>query len=167
MDTRQIDRMGRPAINTALIAAGHKDLYNAASTSKGAFFAPEMSVFLEVIDGLDNDISNGLAGVFGMDGVPDFDALASFLAADVLLVDTTLSDCTGGYLALEVALLTETMPTQCGGRTLSQDVMDVTLQVLVDVSALFGNPDAVIVTDQVSENDLPLPSDFPYLAPAH
>jgi hypothetical protein len=159
--------MGRPAINTALITPDHKDLYNAASVEQGPFFAPEMSVYLEVIDGLDGNLSNGLAGVFGTAELPDFDALASFLANDVLLINTAISDCTGGYLATEVGILTETDPTVCGGRTLGQDVMDVTLQVLVDVTALFGNEDAVIVTDAVDVNDLEFSIDFPYLAPAH
>jgi hypothetical protein len=159
--------MGRPAINTALITPEHKDLYNAASVDQGPFFAPEMSVYLEVIDGLDGNLSNGLAGVFGTAELPDFDALASFLANDVILINTEISDCAGGYLATEVGILTETDPTVCGGRTLGQDVMDVTLQVLVDVTALFGNEDAVIVTDAVDANDLDFSSDFPYLAPAH
>ena len=159
---RQIDRMGRPAINTALITADHKDLYNFASNDQGIVFVPEMAALLEVIDGLDGNLANGLASLFG--DTPDFVALADFLSQDVLLYNSGIENCEGGYLAAEVALLLGVDQTNCGGRTLSQDVMDVTLQVLVDVTLLTGNPDAVVVTDAVGENDKPFSADFPYLA---
>ena len=166
-DQFQIDRLGRPAINTALISSEHKDLYNSASNDQGLFFAPEMADLLEVIDGLDGDLSNGLAGIFGTPCEPDFNALAEFLSSDVLLINTAIDHCTDGYLDLEIAILTESDSPTCGGRTLDQDVMDVTLQVLIDVSLLFYNPKAIVVTDAVDSNDVPFPSDFPYLAPAH
>jgi hypothetical protein len=160
---RQLDRMGRPAINTALILAEHKDLYNFSDNSKGAFFVPEMAAFLEVIDGLDGDLSNGLASLFGE--TPDFVALAEFLSTDVLLYNASLPACDGGYLAAEVSLLLELEQIKCGGRTLDQDVMDLTLQALIDITLLVGNTNAVVVTDSVNANDVPFSTDFPYLAP--
>src|SRR5690606_28084028 len=56
--TGQIDRIGRPAINTALIASGHKDLYNFTTPVEAPFFAAEMAVFLQAIDALDGDDTN-------------------------------------------------------------------------------------------------------------
>lgn len=160
----QLDRMGRPAINTALILSEHKDLYNSASQDRGAFFVPEMAALLEVIDGLDGDLTNGLASLFG--DTPDFVALADFLSADVLLFNAGINNCEDGYLAAEVTALLGGEQVACGGRTLAQDVMDLTLQVLVDVSFVNGN-DFTVVSDAVNENDLSFSSDFPYLAAPH
>lgn len=144
LDTRvQIDRMGRPAINTALIdllaSTGKKNAYNAASdpaTWAGQFQA-EMASNLAALDTLDGVVGNAL--------LPPA-TLASVLVDDRLIVDAGNPSC-GAYLAVELGV------PQCGGRTLTRDVIDDTLGAVVGpgVSDYVGNDSAFL-------------ADFPFLA---
>jgi hypothetical protein len=141
--TVQIDRMGRPAINTALIdllaSTGKKDAYNAAADR--ATWAPqfegEMASNLAALDTLDGVVGNAL--------LPPA-TLASVLVDDRLVVDTGIASC-DAYLAVELGV------PQCGGRTLARDVMDDTLGAVVGpgVSDYVGNDSAFL-------------ADFPFLA---
>ena len=143
LDTRvQIDRMGRPAINTALIdlltSTGKKDAYNAASdpATWASQFQSEMAGNLAALDTLDGVVGNAL--------LPP-DTLASVLVDDRLVVDTGIPTC-DAYLAVELGV------PQCGGRTLARDVMDDTLGAVVGpgVSDYVGNDSAFL-------------DDFPFL----
>ncbi len=149
LPTGQIDRNGRPAISTALIAAANKDAYNQAAPAAWASFATEIETALDTIDGLDGDKTNGLLA-------STRSALAGVIADDQLQIDLTIADCDGAYLALELAT-----PNKCGGRTLDQDVVDTTLQSLVDATA------TTKVSDDVSANDKANTDAFPYLAAPH
>ena len=139
----QIDRMGRPAINTALIdllaSTGKKDAYNAAAdpATWAPQFQSEMSDNLAALDTLDGVVGNAL--------LPPA-TLASVLVDDRLIVDTGNPSC-DAYLAVELGV------PQCGGRTLSRDVMDDTLGAVVGpgVSDYVGNDSAFL-------------ADFPFLA---
>ena len=144
MASGQLDRMGRPAVNTALIPSARKDEYNQADdpTMWVDLFAADIEASLDFVDGLDMTDGNAL--------LMDSAALAGVLADDRLVIDTSASDCTDGYLAVETGVA-----DNCGGRTLEQDVMDATL------AALVGSP----VSDNV-DNDSAFRSSFPFLAPA-
>jgi hypothetical protein len=144
LDTRvQIDRMGRPAINTALIdlltSTGKKDAYNAASdpSTWAPQFQDEMAGNLAALDTLDGVTGNAL--------LPPA-TLASVLVDDRLVVDTGIASC-DAYLAVELGV------PQCGGRTLARDVIDDTLGAVVGpgVSDYVGNDSAFL-------------EDFPFLA---
>ena len=134
--TRQVDRMGRPAVNTALIdllaSTGLKDQYNQADepASWSPRFADEIEANLMALDTLDGVIGNGL--------LPPF-VLASVLVDDRLLVDVSTPEC-NAYLAVELGV------PQCGGRTLSRDVIDDTLGAVVGpgVSDFVGNDSAFL-----------------------
>ena len=91
----QIDRMGRPAVNTALIGSGRKDDYNMATdpSTWASMFHTEMVAALDFVDGLEGTTGNALLG--------DSTALAGVLVDDRLLVDPTISSC-GQYLAVEL-----------------------------------------------------------------
>lgn len=143
-----IDRMGRPAVSTALIPAGDKDRYNSAhAPAQWPSFEGEIQASLEFVDGLDGEQGNALLG--------DSAALAGVLADDRLVIDTSVPNC-GPYLAVELTPQGET-PSACGGRTLSRDVIDDTL------SALVGVP----VGDGVDANDRQFLPGFPFLATAN
>jgi hypothetical protein len=163
----QIDRMGRPAINTALdhtfdpnpmsqnIA---KDAYNAdKDPTHWATFIPEIRANLAIYDGLDTVCGNQ-AG-YGALTNPDYLTLATVLSGDVLWLNTASTTCMQ-YLGVEFNALGVTN-TDCGGRTLAENTIDVTYNALA----------GTFVTN-VATNGIKVPASapattFPYLAAPH
>lgn len=136
----QIDRNGRPAVNTATInvllpANGLKDAYNRAEdpASWAGLFQAEIAANLAALDTLDGVTGNAL--------LPPA-TLASVLVDDRLIVDVSKPAC-AAYLAVELGV-----PNDCGGRTLSRDVIDDSLGAIVGpgVSDNVGN-DSVFLDD--------------------
>jgi len=145
-EDNQVDRKGRPAVNTALIdlfgtSLSMKDDYNSnddpASWSQ---YIPEMQMNLEILDTLDGVSGNALLPA---------NVLATVLAEDRLLVDTSQAVC-DAYLAVELGV------PQCGGRTLQRDVIDDTFGAVVGPG----------VSDFVGDTNFYL-ADFPFLFPAN
>jgi hypothetical protein len=147
LSTGQIDRNGRPGINTATIDVlantGKKDAYNRAVDPAGwaAAFQGEMTANLTALDTLD--------GISGNSLLPPA-TLASVLVDDRLIVNTSIPTC-GAYLAVELGVA-----GQCGGRTLARDVIDDTLGAVVGPG----------VSDNVA-NDSVFLADFPFMGPAN
>jgi hypothetical protein len=142
----QIDREGRPAINTATInvlgpANGLKDTYNRAPDPAGwaAAFQAEIQANLAALDTLDGVTGNALLPAA---------TLASVLVDDRMQIDTRIPAC-GQYLAVELQV-----PNQCGGRTIDRDVIDDSLGAIVGPG----------VSDNVGFQSEVLP-DFPFIAP--
>ena len=136
----QLDREGRPGVNTVLISSNLKNAYNAATerATWPSLFQDEIAANLTVVDGLDGEIGNALLG--------DSQALAGVLVDDVLIIDTSIANC-DAYLAVELGIA-----DSCGGRTLERDVIDDTLTALVGVP----------VSDNVA-NDSTFLAQFPFL----
>jgi hypothetical protein len=168
----QIDRMGRPGVNTALTnpfyresvpseLAAHEgvvDGYNASSNPaewQGSF-ASEIATNLAILDSLDTVCGNQLlAGPSPVAG--RYATLASVLADDRLYVNTGSGSC-AQYLAVEAdAVGIEN--DDCGGRTPLEDTIDTTYSLLA-VGALAGVTDGVPVD---ADGGASL-SVFPYLA---
>jgi hypothetical protein len=163
----QIDRMGRPAVNTALTdpfstttpatADANKDGYNTAavSSSWGATYKGPFATSLAIFDSLDQNCGNQVAaGAMLMAG--RYDTLAGLLADDQLYVRSDKTSCTQ-YLAVELGVAgVNLFNNDCGGRTLSYDVVDVTYSALA--SGSIGD-----VTDGVP-NDSTFATTFPFLA---
>lgn len=144
----QIDRMGRPGINTVLINLlpprndALKDQYNqAVSIASWSQFTNEIQASLAAIDTLD--------GISGNTVLPPA-ALAPVLADDRLIVDVSKPIC-NAYLAVELGVA-----DQCGGRTLSRDIIDDTLGAIVGPG----------VSDNVAF-DSTLRTDFPFIGVAN
>ena len=137
----QIDRVGRPGVNTALtdpfdtLNTGAtpltinqaKDAYNSEPdpTKWTAKFAPWIIGNLAIFDGLDTNCGNQVAADAAN---PRYSFLGGYLATDVLLVDTTQTSC-AIYLGVEAHALLAT-PADCGGRTPTEDVIDETYSLL-------------------------------------
>ena len=165
---KQIDRFGRPAINTALNhtfdvdpAKGMgKDAYNQESdpTKWGALSGAEFSKNLAILDGLDTVCGNQLlAGKMPVAG--RYATLAGALSDDRIYVDTSAAACTT-YLAVE-ANATQLMPNMdCGGRKLDYDVIDASYSALA-AGAFSG------VTDGVAADADTKGTAFPYLTAPH
>lgn len=168
---RQIDRMGRAAVNTALTDPFEtvvgmttdqvKDLYNAASdpTTWVADWRDKIAVNLAILDGLDGVCGNQLlAGSTATAG--RYNTLAAILADDELYVNTANGTCgIGGYLAVEAnAAGVPGTGTDCGGRTPVHNSIDRTYSVLV-AGALSGVTNGVTVDVDGNANA----TTFPFL----
>ena len=120
---RQIDRMGRAGVNTALTdpfnlnktaADAVKDQYNAAPQSQWASYAPRIAGNLAILDSLDTVCGNQiLAGSTASAG--RYNTLAGVLADDQIYVNTDSGTCTQ-YLAVEANAI-GIRNGDCGGRT--------------------------------------------------
>jgi hypothetical protein len=152
--TTQIDRMGRPAINTVFIPNNPfpPDRVADGKPSKKTTFnhgQPSTDVAnwtSEVVDTLQTTFSlNDAGGALGgtddpSDDAAKINALAGVLLPDILTVDVSNP---AGFL---------------NGRKPSDDVIDAELGLVTE---------GFVTTDCVGSNDVAFPSTFPYLAAPH
>ena len=159
----QVDRIGRPAINTALNhvfdptsnAGTAKDAYNAdknVSTWPTTYKA-EFRNNLAIFDGLDRVCGNQAAYALANSYVP----LATLASDDRIYLDTSHATCTT-YLAVELNATGIQANTDCGGRKLTYDVIDATYAA---VSGAAGASDGISADATKTGGTA-----FPYLAPA-
>ena len=146
-DYDRVDRMGMPAVATALIAS--KDAYNAADPADDAAgtFVPELQASVAAIHGaLDDDLAS-----FGLTPCAVADCLAA--GAPLVLPDTLKLglDQPAGFP---------------NGRGLADPAIDVTLAVILLDLNVHGPTDLVGALNP-SANDVPFLTDFPYLALPH
>jgi len=181
----QIDRLGRPAINTALTATfdpnpttkgASKDAYNQDSAQAGwAKYIPAQAGNLAVFDGLDAVCGNQFlaqdAGAAGGPNTAVYGALGGITADDRLWLNTAGTSCTT-YLAVEAnfaathGLIPAALANNdCGGRSLGFDVIDITYSIVA--TGGIGTPGAATtVPDNVSADPVKTAATaFPYLAP--
>lgn len=162
----QVDRFGRPAINTAVnhtfdgdmaTKGAAKDAYNADAdpTKWGANYAGEIAANLGILDSLDTVCGNQLLAGPNVDAMR-YSGLAGALADDRQWLNTAGATCTT-YLAVEANALKIIPNMDCGGRGLDYDVIDVSYSVLA-VGAPSGVVDGVAVPDHAKGKT------FPYLA---
>ena len=147
LSSGQIDRMGRPGVNTVAIdllaSTGKKDQYNRASNPAqwASLFTTEIQANVAALDTLDGTTGNALLPAATFAGV---------LVDDRLIINVSRPQC-DAYLAIETG-----NTTFCGGRTLARDVIDDSLGALVGPGA----------TDNV-RNDSTFLNDFPFLGQAN
>lgn len=169
----QIDRMGRPGINTAVnktfadpttVRGPAQNAYNANGTRSGwaGAFQNEIASNLAIYDGIDRNCGNQAfasadAGAQNSSALR-YATLASVLADDRLWLDSANATC-NQYLGVELNATGAVANTDCGGRALKYDVIDVTYTALG--STLTGTP----VTDGVDAVPGKVNgTTFPYLA---
>ncbi len=183
----QIDRVGRPAVSTALVRGF--DASGAAQTDKLAYnrnsdsstwLAPtnlaEFAKNLALIDVLDTAATTGCGNQAFYNGNPNgggaatatsYFALATILANDQLFLDTSKAAC-AFYLAVEFGAATGNYQT-CGGRAPEYDVIDFSYSMLasgVGGFTIAGTSITPKIGDMVSKHDDYL-TDFPYLGEPH
>jgi hypothetical protein len=153
----QIDRVGRPAISTALVGtfsaeptrSNLKDAYSRASDAAmwrttmlqtNVTIERELEINLAAFDALDIGMStttvpgagcgNALRYTLPQNNL-SYQQAADLLADDQLYVDTSKPTCTV-YLALEIEFASQGsfLHTTCGGRMLTHDAIDTTYSVL-------------------------------------
>lgn len=163
----QIDRMGRPAINTALnhtfdtVAAtkdAAKNAYNAALPATWPTFEGEFEKNLAILDSLDGTCGNQLLAATALTATR-YKTLADVLTDDQLYVNTTQSTC-GVYLGVEAEAvnIVGSGSGKCGGRTPKDDVIERSYSVLA-AGALSG------VDDTITADDGAQTTTFPFLGP--
>lgn len=141
----QKDQMGRPAVNTVFVSSTSKDNFNVTVPSQqGAAF---QSMFQSNLTALSPAYANaGDKNALGLDAA----SFTGLLATDVLNVSldgkTTFFDGTN--------VLT--------GRALADDVITVELLLIFGGEDFTENP--TLSDDNVSANDKPFLTSFPYLA---
>lgn len=166
----QIDRMGRPAINTAVnhtfdtddaAKGAAKDEYNSNADPKSwTKYTGEIEANLGILDALDGTCGNQLFADKAKTDATRYATLAGVLADDRLWVNTDSTTCTT-YLGVE-ANATKAIPNMdCGGRKPSYEVMKLTYTI-----AAVG-----MVSTAVSDGTTPVAAKtsgatFPYLAAA-
>ena len=137
---RNVDRMGIPAVNTALIPFAKKNAYNAASgvdDAKGKFASDIIGTLTAL--GTDTNYQAILASVAVAKG-------------DFLRLDLTVSN-DGDGRGLPPLAEAAAFPN---GRRPTDDVIDILLTLIANGSQLGDNVDA---------NDVPFRTTFPFLAP--
>jgi hypothetical protein len=137
----QEDQMGRPGINTILGTTGMKDAFNVTVPSEmQAMFQASFETNLLA---LNPDYSTNLLGL-------DSTTFTTVLSNDVLWVAET--GITTYYNGTEVLT----------GRSLSDDVIDVSLILIYGGPAGVDNP--TLISDFVPSNDATFSTSFPYVA---
>ncbi len=187
----QVERVGFPGVNTALIGAKNKDAYNAASPENDVAgdFASDVIASLNYIhdgagdgNGLEDDVEGAVAALFPKAGDPA--ALMCQQPSTGLGNNTCVSQ--GGPFIFPDVLVVDTNNTSFGfplnGRGLEDPVIDMVLAVLLlDVLNEDKSPNLVTLNAfadldleaegsqglSQSGNDLEFSGSFPYLAPAH
>ena len=132
-----IDRMGNPAVNVALIPFNRKDEYNTSNTVADANgrFANDIIATLQALGTNESNI-NTLAGVAVTHG--------DFLHLDVSIPNTGTGGGTNSAAAFP------------NGRRLQDDVIDILLNIITNGALTTG--------DSVNANDLAFNDTFPFLA---
>jgi hypothetical protein len=163
----QIDRFGRPGINTLTTKTfaddatrgAAEDAYNANASPASwvAAHKADIAQSLAFIDGFDGTCGNQLLADKAVVGPARYDKLASVLADDRVWLDTSQTACTQ-YLGVELSA-TGAAPglKDCGGRALTYDVIDVTYSELA-LGATTGAPDGIAKVAAKTDG-----TTFPYL----
>ena len=142
--SKQIDRMGRPAINTVFIPQNPFEKTEPSGKNKFNATQPKNDKArwrAEVVDSLQVLFSlNDGAGDDKSDDAKQISGLADVLLPDILTFDTAKSD---GFL---------------NGRRLADDVIDAELGLITE---------GAVKTDCVSKNDRAFRASFPYMVTPH
>jgi hypothetical protein len=144
-DGQRIDRMGIPAINTALIPSAQKDAFNAANPINDATaFRPTALARINTLRGV-------VDGLFGPSAPQNGGPLGPLNSEQV-----------AGALIPDVVTINFASPVQFpNGRRLQDDVIDAALGVVLNRGGAAG------IADGVSANDKAFLTSFPYLAEPH
>lgn len=141
----QEDQMGRPAVNTVFVSGSSKDMFNV--TIPSAQNAAYQNMFQSNLEALSPAYANpDDKNALGLDSA----TFTGLLATDVLNV--SLDGTTTFYDGTNVLT----------GRALADDVITVELLLIFGGEDFSENPG--LSNDNVSSNDKPFLTSFPYLA---
>ena len=164
---RQLDRMGRPLTENALLATlgaperadELKERFNETTPAASTEFVAEIQKGLALYDAFDASCGNQLLADRGTTTDARYLPLARVLADDRLWVDSASPVC-NQFFAVELAHAAgrESLAKDCGGRTITDDAIDV-------YRALLVNGTTIGVEDGVDADDHPHSlTRFPFVA---
>ena len=171
----QVSRLGNPLVNEVVVPVGLKDYFNSSKPkADGAALPlvqdPELPHLLNAVYGTDiPDSDDSTAGIQRADliqvfltGVPTLNQPAHVKASEMLRLNTALTPCstdcsTLGVIGGDVAGFPN-------GRRLSDDIIDVSLRVVLGVLLPDHQALADTIGDGVDANDVPFLNAFPYVA---
>ncbi len=163
-DWVEVSRLGMPLVNEVVIPAGKKDKWNRSKPSDDGQFLPyvtdpELARLIEAVYGIPAPATprNDLVSVF-LTGVKGLNKPANVTKSEELRLNMSIAPCTSGCSTLGV--IGGDNAGFPNGRRLSDDVLDVALQVVEGV--LVGQDTGL--GDGVDANDDSFRSSFPYLA---
>jgi hypothetical protein len=158
--------VGRPGVTALLVApfdtnsttrSATLDAYNAASdpAAWSGAYRTGIARSLAVWDALDATCGNQLFYPPGQPAATSYDALATLLADDRLVLRADQTNCS--YLGVEIATAAgQALP--CGGRPPGEDAVDRTYALLV------ATPDVPVGDGVSAPADSPSATTFPFLA---
>lgn len=154
----QLDRVGRPEVtNVSLVAHNEPDLRDQYNLDRPFQVPPQNQALYEA------RLAKNIVFYDQVDGKTDWKEadrlnLARILADDFLVVDTS-KDCKGvGYLEIEKSMVQGKPHQSCGGRKLTDGIMEVYFTLYI------GSFGGKRVSDGITEPGQPVSSQFPYLA---
>ncbi len=141
----QVERLGNPLVSEVFLAKRNHGFHNAGMPATDvANHAAELRNFVKTVAGRQDNVAN---------------TLASVLLPDMLIVQANKPGNTAGWLTWALA-------DGYGGRKLADDVVDAGLSAIFGPLLSTANVTQALVSDNVSANDKPFSTTFPYLAPA-
>ncbi len=165
-DYVQVSRLGMPLVNEVVVPAGKKDYFNASKPEgDGQFLAkvtdPEVPKLIEAVYGIKAPATprNDLVSVF-LTGVEGLTKPANVTPSEQLRLNLSIAPVAIGD---RLGVLGGDKAGFPNGRRLSDDVIDVALQVVE--GELAGSPNDL--GDGVNTNDVAFGTTFPYVALPH
>lgn len=151
----QVQRLANPLVNTMIIGAEDKDIWNATDPSNETRFEeyytnPRLTTLLEAVFGLDAEPLMDLRDVFLTYTPGSYQQLSELLRLDISVDPVPLSSQN------PLTILAGDIAGWPNGRRPIDDVTDVALQIV-------GGANYATLSDNVDANDLPLPDTFPFL----
>jgi len=165
-DFVQVSRLGSPLVNEVVVPVGSKDAFSASKPSNDAQFLakvqdPEVPKLIEKIYDIPAPATprQDLVSVF-LTGIEGATKPPNVKPSEMLRLNMSVAPVAAGNRLGVIGGDTAGFPN---GRRLSDDVVDIELQVLE--GELLNNPNDL--GDGVNANDLPFGTRFPYLALPH
>jgi hypothetical protein len=162
----QVSRLGMPLVNEVVLPIAQKDKWNGSSPTDDAQFlsyvtSPEVPTLLNLIYGVPAPATprNDLVQVF-LTGVPGLNQPSGVKPSEMLRLNTDVLPSANPARLGVLAGDTQGFPN---GRRLTDDVLDITVQVAA--GALVGSK--FPFSDGVDKNDVAFRTTFPYLANPH
>ena len=161
----RLERMGRPEIKNIVLRTSTFDPVNHDLEIRDLYNAEDaFDLSRDYLGAYRSRLNANLAFFDRLDGRTDWPLdeqgghpLTELLLADFLVVDTSKPFAEDSFLEIERAVLAGRPHTTCGGRPLTDDIVDTLYTVLV------GGLDGPRISDGVDQPTQPPSRSFPYL----